>query len=229
MAFRATAAIVAAVSARHVRLVWYVIVAQPVRNDWRIPAKMGRDIFTRWIEPGDPLFGQVPRPEVVIASRFAQGAICLAAERNGELLGFIWLCPRRYVEDDVRCVFVLPPSGETWWDFDVWVQASRRNGIVFAILWQAAHVRLRDAGVLSTCSRITRNNSGSLAAHRRLGAIEVDNVLFACSHRWQLAIGGKPSVHLSRDDANMPRIIISPSLKPSSVPDSAAATSRSRT
>jgi GNAT superfamily N-acetyltransferase len=121
---------------------------------------------------------QAPRPSAVIASRFAQGAVCIAAERANRLLGFLWLCPVQYAEDDVRCVFVLPQSAETWWDFDVWVQPDQRNGTVFAKLWQAAHDYLRQAGGRWTCSRLTRGNAGSIGAQGRLGATTIGHALF---------------------------------------------------
>ena len=217
LGFRAAANLVAMLSAGRVRFVWYVIVAQPVRSDWRIPARMGRDIVVRWLGPDDALLEQAERPRSIIASRFAQGAICLASERSGELLGFLWLCPRRYIEDDVRCLFVLPPSGETWWDFDVWVRPDQRNGIVFAKLWQAAHAHLQEVGGRWTCSRITRNNSGSLAAHRRLGAVAVGNAVFVCARQWQVAWCGRPRLHFSRDPADMPHMTIRPPCKTADV------------
>jgi hypothetical protein len=210
LAFRAVAASLATASAGRLRVVWYVLCAQPVRNDWRLPSRMGKDIEVRRVEPHDPVLAQPPRPPDVIAARFAQGAICIAAHRDGELLGFLWLCPRRYFEDEVRCVFVIGDADEGWWDFDVWVAQAHRNGIVFARLWQSAHDYLRGVNARYTCSRIAGANAASMAAHWRLGAVTLGHAIFLCGRRWQLALGGKPWLHLSRDPRCMPTFVVGP-------------------
>jgi hypothetical protein len=146
----------------------------------------------------------------VISARFDQGATCIAAHRNGELLGYLWLCEDRYVEDEVRCIFVLPTSDARWWDFDVWVRPDQRNGIVFTMLWREAHAMMRKLGVRWTCSRIARLNPGSLAAHRRLGAIVVSQTLFLVGSRCQLLFATPARVHCSRDGGEVPEIRVTP-------------------
>jgi hypothetical protein len=199
-----------ALSGGRVRIVWYVLVAQPVGPTARVPARLGRDVATRLLAAGDPLLAQAPRPPAVLADRFAQGALCFGAERAGSLAGFLWVCPSRYLEDDVRCVFELPQTGDAWWDFDVWVTPDQRNGIIFARLWRAAHEHLRGVGAHWTCSRIVRHNTSSIAAHRRLGAITIGNALFLCGRRWQVTIARRPPFHFSRHTASMPVIPVQP-------------------
>jgi hypothetical protein len=121
------------------------------------------------------------------------------------LLGFIWLCPVRYVEDDVRCIFELPVSGAAWWDYDVWVDPRSRNGIVFAKLWQAAHEFLAKRNAHWTLSRITYGNRTSMEAHGRLGARRIGSAWFFCGRGRQLMLGTvHPRWALSRLDASPP-------------------------
>ena len=207
LAFRALAAVVGRASFGRLRLVWYVLVAQPVRTDWRLPARLGRKLVVQRFDTDDPLLHQAPRPDGVLAARFAQQSVCFAAHKDGQLLGFLWLCPRQYLEDDVRALFVLPASGAAWWDYDVWVAPEARNGIVFMKLWQAAHEYLAVRGARWTMSRIVRLNPASLAAHGRAGARGVGHAWFACGRRWQLAVGVRPGLlHFSRGSWAPPRI-----------------------
>lgn len=207
LAFRALATIADRASFGRLRLVWYVLVAQPVRSDWRLPARLGRSIVVQRFDADDPLLHEAPRPDAVLAARFVQHSVCFAAHKEGRLLGFLWLCPRQYCEDDVRALFVLPASGEAWWDYDVWVVPEARNGIVFMKLWQAAHEYLAQRGARWTLSRIVRVNPGSLAAHSRAGAQRVGNAWFACGRKWQLSLGVRPALlHWSRDPSVLPHI-----------------------
>jgi hypothetical protein len=204
-----------------VRLVWYVLVVQPVKTDWRVPSKLGRNMNVHVVGPGDALLAQAPRPSAVIASRFDQGATCIAAERDGALAGYLWLCPDRYIEDEVHCTFVLPDPVARWWDFDVWVHPDQRSGIVFALLWREAHAMMDALGVRWTCSRIARLNPGSLTAHQRLGAIVVGQALFLHAARRQVMITTPPRLHCSRDVDRAPEISVVP---PPSTPDAIGST-----
>lgn len=216
LAYRACAGMVHALSLGRLRLAWYVLVAQPVRKDWRLPARMGRDIEVRRFESEDALLHLSGRPDAVLAARFAQGSVCFAAVRGAELLGFLWVCPRQYIEDDVRAVFVLPRSGHAWWDYDVWIAPHARNGVLFGKLWQAAHEWLASRDGRWTLSRIAASKPASLAAHARAGAIRIGQLGFLCGCHWQLAFGVRPPLlHLSRDEGGAPRI-------PLGVPHSAA-------
>jgi GNAT superfamily N-acetyltransferase len=156
------------------------------------------------------LLTQAPRPAAVIADRYAQGALCFAAIREERLAGFLWLCPRRYREDDVRCTFVLPASGAAWWDFDIWIPPDQRNGVIFAKLWNSACEHLRDVGASWTCSRITRQNVASIEAHRRLGAVVIGHAFFVQGRHWQLTLARSPRIDLSRMSSAGPVIPVRP-------------------
>jgi hypothetical protein len=205
---RAMEDLVRLISGGRMRFVWYVLVAQPVGLKARLPGRLGREIIIRRAQPGDPLLAASPRPRGTIEERFAQGALCFAAVRGGALAGFLWVCPSRYVEDDVRCVFEV--SNGTWWDFDVWVAHDHRNGVVLAKLWEAAHSFLSHEGASWTCSRITRQNSASLRAHRRIGALKVGSAFFVIGRQWQIAILPGLKVHVSTNPTSIPVIRVGP-------------------
>jgi hypothetical protein len=207
---RAIAASVDATSLGRLRFVWYVLVAQPVDAPTRMPARLGRSVVIRQLQSGDPLLVQAPRPAAVLAERFSQGALCFAAIREDRLAGFLWLCPNRYMEDDVRCTFLLPENGVAWWDFDVWISPDQRNGVIFAKLWNAASEFLREVGAQWTCSRITRQNVASIDAHRRLGAMFVGHAVFIRGRSWQLSLARSPRIHLSRAASLAPVIPVNP-------------------
>jgi hypothetical protein len=226
LGFRALASLAAWMTAGRLRVVWYLLIAQPVRHDWRIPAKMARAVASRVLRADDPVLAQAPRPAAVIADRFAQGAICIAAMRAEALSGFLWLCPVQYVEDDVRCIFVLPDSGVAWWDFDVWIPPGERNGVVFAKLWQAAHDFLRASGARWTCSRITRMNAASLGAHQRLGAVTIGHALFLCGRRRQVTIASHAFLHFSHGADAAPRLHVHPPYTPATPTDATPTTTR---
>jgi hypothetical protein len=196
-----------------VRLIWYVLVAQPVRTDWRIPSKLGHSVTVRVVRAGDALLAQCPRPPSVIASRFEQGAMCIAAERDGNLAGYLWLCADRYREDEVRCTFLLPDPAARWWDFDVWVRPDQRSGVVFALLWREAHAMLHALGAQWSCSRIARLNPGSLAAHRRLGATVVGQAIFLRGVKHQLMIASPARMHFSGSARRVPNMTVAPPLR----------------
>ncbi len=190
-----------------IRLVWYVLTAQPVNAARRVPTRLGRNIIIRMFEEANALLSQAPRPGEIFAARFHQGSVCLAATSDDRLLGFLWLCPRQYIEDDVRCVFVTPQSGQAWWDYDVWVRPELRNGIVFTKLWQAAHEYLASHQVEWTLSRITRNNRASIGSHRRLGALSIGNAWFVCGKQWQIMVTDRsPRFHFSHAPTDMPML-----------------------
>jgi hypothetical protein len=210
LALRAVNAMLGRISAGRVRIVWYVLVAQPVRSDWRWPARLGRNIEIRRFEADQPLLHEASRPPEIIAYRFAQRSVCFAAVTGERLVGFLWLCPGQYYEDDVRCLYLMPANGTAWWDYDVWIAPEARNGILFAKLWHAAHEFLLARGASWTLSRIVRTNAHSLAAHARAGAEPVGNAFFLCIGSYQLALGWRPPLcHWSRRPDAVPRLALS--------------------
>jgi len=77
------------------------------------------------------------------SSLIRQGAICLGAFKNDELLGYAWILLGTYEEDEVRCFFVPMPEGESAWDFDIYLDPKYRIGFAFPRLWDEVNTYLR--------------------------------------------------------------------------------------
>jgi hypothetical protein len=181
-----------------IRTFGYRLVAQPVAT---VPLLGGRSpggLSIRRVFPGDPIVAQFPRPREVVAGRFADGAVCFAAESGGRFAGFIWLNLASYEDDEVRCLYVPVPQASTAWDFDVFVAPPFRLGRAFAALWDAANAYLREQGVEWTFSRISAFNLNSMRAHARMGVQRVGSAVFIRFGRTQLAaFSVAPFVHAS--------------------------------
>lgn len=185
----------------------YLFVAQPVAPAPLLPPRRGRTIDVRRIEPGDPALLSLPLDRAVLAYRAGQGALCFGAFKEGEIIGCLWLCLGPYEEDEVRCRYHPLPVGEASWDFDVYLKPEYRNGLGFARLWDEANAFLRQRGVACSWSRISAFNTGSLAAHARLGARVVARATFFRLGPGQLMVASVPPyLHLSLARAQMAAI-----------------------
>jgi len=193
---------------RRVRIVKYYFVAQPVVQAVPSPSRSSFDVD--WAEAGSPLFQQIARPSSILASRYRQGARCLAATVGGsELAGFLWFVVGPYDEDEVRVRFVPAPEECTAWDFDVTIMPRYRMGRLFATLWQRGAKEMAACGVTHTVSRISAFNPMSLASHRRLGARVVGQALFLCIGEWQaMRASGRKGWYLSWRESQRPSLRI---------------------
>ena len=195
-----------------VRLLKYYFTAQPLAAPLAgsLAARGGTGAFTmEWVGADCPAFAEVDRPPQVIAARYAQGARCLLARRDGEFAGFLWVVIGPYDEDEVRARFVLLPAGRTAWDFDVFVADRFRMGRLFTLLWQRAGADLGAEGVATTFSRISAFNRASIAAHRRLGARIVGQAIFLVAGRVQITLSSLgPRFHLSWRRDQVPAITL---------------------
>lgn len=194
------------------RLVCYQLVAQPTPGmPGRLCHYSGQSSIVRRIEATDPLVAQFPRPPEVIARRFNDGAICLAATSGERFAGFLWLAHGAYEEDEVRCRYELVESELSVWDFDVYVEPAFRMGRTFARLWDTANVYMAEKGVKWSFSRISLLNVESLSAHARLGLHRLFSAFFLCFGRVQIAvIGVPPFVHVSGSERSRPILRLRP-------------------
>jgi len=176
----------------------FIFVAQPIHDAPLLPTGKAASSTAMQLNPGDPMLTQSPRPAEVIAARFAQGAICLAIVKNDILQAFLWLIQKHY-DEDVACVrFVLPPSGEAAWDFDVYVAPAYRLGYTFLKLWDTANAHLRSLGVRWSLSRISAFNAGSLSSHSKLGARPIGTATFFIAGPLQIMTSSlSPKFHIS--------------------------------
>ncbi len=207
----ALARLLALASADRCRLFRYRFVAQPVGEVPIAPPAPESRIAIRRVEPGDPLVSRFPRSPEVIAHRFRIGAQCVAAERQGQFVGFLWVKEAQYPEDEVRCTYVLDPRGAAVWDFDIHIEPQFRLGRTFARLWDGANGWLRARGYRWTISRISAFNPDSLAAHRRLGAVDLGRATFVRAGPVQLAfLGQAPFLHVGWRDEQAPTLRFRP-------------------
>lgn len=168
----------------HARVVPYVIVAQPI-GQAATAMRQDPTTVTARIDRHDPVIAEFPREAAVVQQRFDDGAECYVTRSKGVFAGHIWIARGRYIEDDVRCTYVLPQQPVSVWDFDVYVGERFRLGRTMARMWSAVDESLAREGVAWTCSRISMFNPGSLSSHRRLGAMPRQSLVFLVFGRWQ--------------------------------------------
>lgn len=191
---------------RHI--LWrYVLVAQPVPSKDRLSVSRGRTIEVRPLNPGDPTLTLLPITVQTIEHRLRQGAICLGAFKNDEIIGCIWLQFGAFDEDEVRCRFVPLPADETAWDFDVYVAPLHRGSLAFLRLWDSANAYLRARGIRWSMSRISAFNKISLTSHARMNACRLGTATYLRLGGCQIMISSlKPFLHLSMRPASKPSV-----------------------
>lgn len=197
------------ISGGSVRLYKYYLVAQPVMETPLLPPGRGNKIEVRRICREADATPEFPRPAAAIRARFEQGATCLAAYKNGQFIGFLWLALGSYQEDEVRARFTPLPERHAAWDFDVYVAPEHRVGFTFLRLWDEANRLLAGNKVQWSCSRISAFNPGSRESHARLGTVTLGSAAFVCAARWQLMFATLPPyVHLSTNPSRFPEFRI---------------------
>lgn len=147
----------------------YELMVQPIVAKPLLPPRLSNGLEFREIAADDPAVAEMPARAEIKASRFAQGATCLGAYRKGVLIGYLWFCRERYLEDEVRCTYMLEPAGRSVFDFDLYVMPAHRMGLGFIGLWHGANQYLHERGIVHTYSRLTRFNLASRRAHAHLG------------------------------------------------------------
>jgi hypothetical protein len=152
------------------RLYFYELLVQPISKKPLLPARLASTFQIREINRNDPEVAVMPARPDIKQSRFEQRAICLGVFQNAQFIGHIWFSFGSYEEDEVRCTFLLPPGGETVFDFDLYLFPEHRMGLGFAAIWNAANQFLSDRGINFSFSRLTRFNLASRRAHQHLGA-----------------------------------------------------------
>jgi hypothetical protein len=179
-------------------LICYGLYAQPIGAGQFAAVRDEPKTLVERAGPNSACVASFPRPQPVIAQRFATGADCHVAIVNGAFAGYIWISRATFEEDEVRCSYKLPDGGDAVWDFDVYVEPSRRMGRTMARLWKAVDAELTREGVRWSFSRISIFNRASVAAHKHLGATRVGTAAFLCLGPLQIALfNNAPFIHLS--------------------------------
>jgi hypothetical protein len=181
----------------------YYFAAQFINGQPLLPAGKGNQFRVAEVS-SQILEIQLPsRPPHVIADRFEQGAVCLAAYKEDDFAGCLWYCKKQYKEDEVRCVFRF--GSEAVWDFDVYVEPKYRLSPAFMKLWDETSRRLVDEGCCWSLSRISAFNPMSLSSHKRMGAKIIGWALFVEIGNIQITIASlKPFLHLSFKQSSFP-------------------------
>lgn len=189
----------------------YYFVAQPVQQKRWLAPKRGTAIDIRQVTQFDPIVKVFPRPEKVIPYRFDQNAVCLAASKAAEFVGFLWFTLGPYQEDEVRCRYVPLPKGKSAWDFDVYLHPEHRNGIAFLKLWDEANAFLRSHDVHWSLSRISAFNSHSRQSHGRMGAHHIGTAIFLTIGSHQVSVATvEPYFHYSLHPDSFPTFALNP-------------------
>jgi hypothetical protein len=193
----------------HLRFRYYEFLVQPISQKPLLPASMARQFEIREIRNGDSEIGVMPaRPEIKQA-RFRQNAVCLGIFNKKHLAGYIWLCFRKYEEDEARCTYILNPEASSVFDFDLYVFPEYRIGPTFLAVWNAANAFLSEHGVARSYSRMTRFNVASRRAHQHLGAQVVARACFVQAWDFELMLSTiSPYLFLSLGESRRARLVL---------------------
>ena len=181
----------------HARLLKYRFWAQPVPERPLMPGRRGA-LAIRSLGPQDPEIKQVPRDPGLVATRLANGDICLGAVKQGRLAGYMWIATGGYDEDEVRARFEPRPEGRAAWDYDIFILPEERGGLLFVRLWDAAYELLRARGHRWCVSRISSFNLASSASQARMGAKPLGWSIFLILFKCQFMISSMvPHLHVA--------------------------------
>ena len=184
-----------------------VLVAQPVLNSRLLPERRSKSIAVRQIPADDPLLQGLPLSPETLAHRTDAGIVCIAAFKESELVGCQWLTLGGHEDEQFRVRLVPQPEASSVWDFDIYLDPTQRSTFVFARLWDATFEFLTKRGVRWSMSYISTFNPGSLASHRRLGALPVGRALFVRLGPWQLILTSlRPFILISSGPNSRPTL-----------------------
>ncbi|KKO49316.1 hypothetical protein VT06_07335 [Arsukibacterium sp. MJ3] len=188
----------------------YYITRQPITDITNVPVTKALDVKIRQLTKDDPALKTMDRPMTTLQQRYQRGGLCVAAFKKGQFAGNLWLNFDQYQEDEVRCRYILHPTGYTAWDYDVFVMPKFRFNYVFAKLWDHANLLLYKRSIRYVYSRINYYNIGSLQSHKRLGSRIYGTVFFINIGTFQLIFSRhfRPYFKLSIRDTDFPELYI---------------------
>lgn len=169
----------------------YLFCAQPTKGSESVPMRDDANTRIVSVSAGDALIKLFPRPEQVIAARFAAASRCYAVLVKEQFAGHIWLSSGHYQEDEVRCRYLLPDSSVVW-DYDVFVVPAFRATRAMARLWKGVSSSVSLQGVSWSYSRISLFNAPSIRSHEQLGARQLCAAGFVVIGKFQLTLFTQP-------------------------------------
>lgn len=189
----------------------YEMMVQPITNRSLLPEGLAKNLTFREIHAGDPEIALMFARPGVMETRFAQGAICFGTFQRDTLIGYIWFAFGKYLEDETRCIYLLPKDHPSVFDFDLFVMPEKRMGIGFMGVWHGANRYLWDRGVRYTFSRLSRYNTASRRSHARLGWRRVGKAVFIKLWRLQVMFTTlRPYAHISISGRSAPQLVLTP-------------------
>ncbi|SNY51646.1 hypothetical protein SAMN06297280_1929 [Arsukibacterium tuosuense] len=189
----------------------YYVTRQPVSASANVPPTKALDIEIKQLASDDPVLATMDRPAATLQQRYLHGGHCFAAFKKGQFAGNLWLNFDQYQEDEVRCRYILQPTGQAAWDYDVFVTPKNRFSYVFAKLWDHANLLMDSHGVKYVYSRINYYNISSLQSHKRLGSKVFGTAYFINLGSMQLMFSRhfRPFFQLSFNRNDFPALYIS--------------------
>ncbi len=131
---------------------------------------------------------QFERRADVLDTRVAEESVCIAAMRNDELMGFMWLHFGVFHDRDLELLLKAGARQDLAWDFDMFIKPKYRLGPTFARLWSEAQTQLLHRGCTGTLSWVRLENGASRRAHARLGATLMGRAALLSLGRYQLTV-----------------------------------------
>lgn len=191
------------------RVFFYEFMAQPIAAAPLLPEKLRRVVDIHEIPRNSAAYAEMPLTPDVLAFRFRQNTVCLGAFQQDVLVGYMWLSFTSYDEDEVHCTYMMVPADKSVWDFDFYLRPEHRTGLAFIALWDGANTYLRDRGVNTSFSRVSRFNTASRKSHKHLKWVRIGRAVFLRAQRFQLMVSTcAPFLHLSTMGLSHPKIIV---------------------
>lgn len=182
-----------------------LLYTQAVQATPQLPAARGASIEVRTFSGEQAMDAGLPCPAEHAVARRRNGMHCLAAYREGRLIGFHWLNLESHDDEMVRAHYVPLPEGRSAWSFDMQVDPAHRGGLAFARLTDATSALLRAHGRTEVASYIAASNRGAIGAEERLGGRRLGRAVHLKLGPLQLLVASLPPyLHLSVSDRGAP-------------------------
>lgn len=177
-----------------------LLYVQPVRDMPLLPPGRGASIEIKGYDGAAALAAGLPCPPEHAAGRRRPDVHCVAAYREGRLIGFHWLNLGPHADELVRARYI----GAAW-SFHLHIDPAQRGGLAFARLTDASWALLRAHGCRQVASYIAAWNRGAIAAEERLGGKRIGRALHLRLGPAQLLLASLPPyLHLSFSDRAAP-------------------------
>lgn len=116
----------------------------------------------------------------LFTQRMEKGAVCVGVRVSGLLVGYAWAITGRNLCEDYHCYKLTLPS-HSYYVFDTYLQEQVRGRGLYAKLLAALAGRMLSRGGFHWYYVIIdQKNTGSIKAHRKLGAVKKETLTYCC-------------------------------------------------